>query len=131
MSSILWDQLEWTGPAPARDAGPVAFFVIAPWCPDCREAAPRFSKVSPKGVSTYLVGEFSSPEDVAAFAAEYALDWPILAGQGEKSELSRQRARFKQLRDASGDERRWGLPLLIVGRLENGWLVADRIQTEF
>lgn len=75
----------------------------------------------------WLVGEFSPSEDTLAFAEEFDLRWPVLVGTSEKSETARVAARFRQVRSAWGDGRRWGVPLWIEGRIVNGWLEVSRV----
>jgi hypothetical protein len=129
---LPWAQLGWmpapSFAAPGHEAGRVAFAMIAPWCPDCRELGPRLRAQAPKGVPVWLVGEFAPREEILAFAAEFGLDWPVLIGQGAKTEQARIEARFRDIRQSFGDGRKWGLPLWIEGRIEHGWLVAARLR---
>jgi hypothetical protein len=73
------------------------------------------------------VGEFAPRAEVQAFAREYGITWPLLFGQARKSEAARNVARFRQVREALGDRRHWGVPLWIQGRLVNGWLEVDEV----
>jgi hypothetical protein len=79
-------------------------------------------------VRTFLVGEFASPSDIMAFAERY---WPgglpVLAGTSEKSDVARVHARFRQLRTAFGDARKWGVPTVIQGELRNGRLLVKKL----
>jgi hypothetical protein len=128
---IVWEQLGWRPApgvrAPGRDEGPVSLLVIAPWCPDCEEAARELEGVSAAGRPVWLVGEFAEPEDTLAFVRRHRLDWPVLLGTHRKDEIARNQARFRQLREALGDPRRWGVPTWIEGRLRNGWLEVERL----
>jgi hypothetical protein len=130
---ILWPQLGWrpgpNGRAPSFSEGKVAFLVVAPWCPDCRELGPKAHGEAPKDRPVWLVGEFGPEEEVSAFAREFGLgDWPLLLGTSAKDEPSRNEARFRHIREAFGDPRRWGVPLWIEGEIENGWLAATRVR---
>lgn len=124
--SIPWAQLGWAGECPPE--GPVAILVIAPWCPDCREHAPRYARSTPRGRRAWLAGEFAPEAEVEAFARELGIGWPRLQGTHAKTEQARLEARFRQLREAAGDVRKWGVPLWVEGRLENGVLRAERLE---
>jgi hypothetical protein len=142
MVSVSWSALGWN-PVPGResgpgpDAGPVAFVVIAPWCEDCREIAPRLRhwvmQLTRESQATgsplvHLVGEFASVGEITAFAEEFGLTWPILTGTSEKTEGAREQARFRDLREAWGDPRKWGVPLWIEGRLARGVLAVQSLR---
>jgi len=135
VTKILWPQLGWRplGSSPGAvlqppvTDGTVGFFVVAPWCPDCREAAARLPSTLPEGMPIWLVGEFAPVEETIAFAREFNLSWPILIGTSEKTEVARNAAKFRQIRSAWGDGRKWGLPLWIEGRIAHGWLEVSRV----
>jgi hypothetical protein len=131
---ILWAQLGWRECEPGSKFNPsgakkVSFLVIAPWCPDCRDGASWFRAQAKKakGSEIWVVGEFAPLSETLAFKREFGISWPALCGTREKSELARNEARFRALREAAGDTRKWGLPLWIQGRLKQGWLTAERL----
>jgi hypothetical protein len=128
---LPWIQLGW-GPngrdgAPAFEQGPLSLVIVAPWCPDCEAVAPGLKEAIPSGHPLWLVGEFASRAEVDTWADRHGLPWPRLYGETEKSEASRARARFRQLREAWGDSRHWGLPLWIHGRIRNGQLLVEDV----
>ncbi len=130
--SIVWERLGWRPlpghAAPDPSEGRIALAVVAPWCPDCLEAGHRLLDEAPPGRKCWLVGEFTGAAELQAFAGAFHLPWPNLLGQREKSEESRQQARFRGIREAWGDTRHWGLPLWIEGELRNGFLFVGSVR---
>lgn len=128
---IHWDQLGWRPSTGVRPPGfneeGVSILVVAPWCPDCEQAALELKGVSATGKPLWLAGEFAEPADTLAFVKRHGLDWPVLLGTGSKDEISRNQARFRHLREAFGDTRRWGVPTWIEGRVRNGWLEVTKL----
>jgi hypothetical protein len=130
-ADIWFAQLGWTvlrGKFAPVD-GPVEFRVVAPWCPDCEEWGPRLTQGLPvDGRPVVLVGEFATPEAVLAFADRFwPAGFPVLHGTREKSEIARIQARFRQVRAAFGDVRKWGVPSVIQGQLFNGRLLVENL----
>ena len=132
---IRWEQLGWRaplgGPAPAFNQAPVGFLVVAPWCPDCQELGQAWKALVRPGQACWLVGEFTPESELQAFRQALGVDWPILLGTSSKTQLAWIEARFRQLRAAFGDSRRWGLPTWIEGRLEHGSLVVTGFRSNF
>jgi hypothetical protein len=126
LAQLGWRALK--GPEPTFNEGPVSLLVIAPWCPDCQEIAAALPKDPAPDRATWLIGEFAPAEDVLLYSDRAGLQWPILHGTVTKDELARNEARFRHLREAAGDKRRWGVPLWIEGRIENGWLIAAELR---
>ncbi len=124
-------QLGWTalrGQMPLGD-GPVEFRIIAPWCPDCVDWGPEIASNLPgDGRAVFLVGEFALASEILAYAERH---WPsglpVLHGTSEKSEIARISARFRQMRAAFGDARKWGVPTVIQGHLFNGRLLVENL----
>ena len=130
-ADIWFAQLGWTvlrGEYTPAD-GPVEFRVVAPWCPDCEDWGPKLSQgIPPDGRPVVLVGEFARSEEILAFADRYwPKSLPVLQGTSEKSEIARIQARFRQIRAALGDPRKWGVPSVIQGRLFNGRLLVENL----
>lgn len=131
---ICWQDLGWNPLDGAQslkdDLGAVAFLVVAPWCPDCQEQVSEFYVQAPMDRPVWLVGEFASADDLRKFAQDHGVHWPMLQGTTSKSEESLNQARFREIRAAFGDTRRWGLPTWIEGRIDGEWLIVERMETE-
>ncbi len=130
-ADIWLAQLGWTalrGQMPRGD-GPVEFRIIAPWCPDCVDWGPEIAHGLPKdGRAVFLVGEFAQAGEVLEYAkSHWPAELPVLHGTAEKSEIARISARFRQMRAAFGDVRKWGVPTVIQGRLFNGRLLVENL----
>jgi hypothetical protein len=130
-ADIWLAQLGWTalrGQMPRGD-GPVEFRVIAPWCPDCVDWGPEVSRNLPgEGRAVFLVGEFAQAREILGYAEKHwPAELPVLHGTTEKSEIARISARFRQMRTALGDARKWGVPTVIQGRLFNGRLLVENL----
>ena len=131
LTDIWLVQLGWAplrGALPVSD-GPVEFRVVAPWCTDCQDWGPRVSEgVQGAEHPIFLVGEFSPAADIMEYTERYWLPGlPVLAGTSEKSEVARIQARFRQLRAAVGDGRKWGVPTVIQGEIRNGRLLVKKL----
>ncbi len=124
-----WAQLGWSpvrGPFDASD-GPLRVLVVAPWCPDCVEVLPVLARALDRG-RPVVAGEFAPVPEFMEFCEKSGVSSaiPLLAGTSFKSEQARNEARFRQLRAAFGDTRKWGVPSLLEGRLENGVFVVEK-----
>ncbi len=90
----------------------------ATWCPPCREEVPVFIETQAKygGKGLQFVGiALDDPQKVAAFAQEFGINYPVLIGGVEETEI------LRQLGNSGG-----GLPYtLIYGR--NGQLLEKII----
>jgi thiol-disulfide isomerase/thioredoxin len=78
----------------------------ATWCPPCREEIPHFIEIQrqPNRKNVQFVGiALDNPSDVAGFAREFAINYPILIGGINESEMMR------ALGNASG-----GLPYTLI-----------------
>jgi len=126
---ISWAQLGWhpvRGSFEASD-GPLRVLVVAPWCPDCVETLPDLARTLDRGRSV-VAGEFAPATEFMDFCEKSGVSStiPLLGGTFFKSEQARNEARFRQLRAAFGDTRKWGVPSLFEGRLENGVFVVGK-----
>lgn len=133
---IPWAQLGWVVDPQSNqgdpERGPIRILVISPWCPDCVEATPAFRELRSEGRSpVYLAGEFAPPEAIRQFARDHHLEFPLLFGNPEKTQIARIQARFHQIRTAFGDTRTWGVPALIQGRIELGVLAVTDLNLTF
>ena len=124
-----WAQLGWRvlrgGFHP--DDGPLRVLVVASWCPDCIVSLPALAPGLP-GQGTVIAGEFCSVEEIVDFCGKSGVseEVPLLAGTDVRTEPARIEARFRQLRVAFGDARKWGVPTLLEGRLEHGVFVVEK-----
>jgi hypothetical protein len=132
---IRWEQLGWHPPAgepgPGLEASNVGFLVVAPWCPDCQDLGSVWKKLQAQSRTCWLVGEFASAGELQEYRGRLGISWPFLLGTQSKTELTRLDARFRQIRGAFGDDRRWGVPSWIEGRIEHGWLIATAFKSNF